>query len=688
MNSNCQMNVIYRILYVDDDPNLLEIGQFFLEESGDFNVVTSNLATEALNIPGLDSFDAIISDYEMPQMDGIAFLKIVRKIHGDIPFILFTGKGREEVVIEAINNGADFYLQKGGDPEAQFAELAHKTKKAVERKRADSALQESEARLSLTMEVGNAGMWEWDTDSNNVRFDSRFHAMLGYAPGELPTTLQEWLSYHNPEDVPVWMAKAEAYLRGESPVFESEHRIRNRSGEWTWIFTRGRYATPPLPGVPRLFIGFAMNITERKRLEADLGKKHEELKVSYAELDGTKRELHRQFNQLLVSERTLRVNEERLVMAQRIGQTGSWEYDIATDKIWGSAEGLYIFGYPPVAGDFPLNDIEACIPERERVHQALVDMITNGQEYNLEYVINPADGSASKIIHSIARLEKDADGNPLRIIGVIHDITGRKKTEEELCESEHKFATVFQSNPVALTLVSATDGVFVEVNYAFLIHTRYDREEIIGKTSEELGIFTDNDEYAQMISQLKNQGYLRGMELQCRIKTGEIRTCRFSSNIIVMGGKPHILSSVEDITERKLAEEENWKARQILEGILNSIHVRVFWKDRNLVYLGCNTPFARDAGFDKPEDIIGRDDFAMGWRDQAELYRSDDRSVIASGIPKIFIEEPQKTPSGNIITLLTSKVPLRDAEGNIMGVLGTYIDITERKKAEAALKKK
>jgi PAS domain S-box-containing protein len=373
-------------------------------------------------------------------------------------------------------------------------------------------------------------------------------------------------------------------------------------------------------------------------------------------------------------------------MAQRIGQTGSWEYDIATDKIWGSAEGLFIFGYPPIAGDFPINDIEACIPERERVHQALVDMITKGQEYNLEYVINPADGSASKIIHSIARLEKDADGNPFRIIGVIHDITGRKKTEEELFESEQKFSTVFKSNPVALTLVSATDGVFVEVNNAFLIQTGYAREEIIGKTSEELDLFADNNAYSQMVSQLRTRGNLQGMELRCRIKTGDIRTCRFSSSIIRMGGNPYILSTVEDITERKQAEEENWKARQILEGILNSIHVRVFWKDRNLVYLGCNTPFARDAGFEKSEDIIGRDDFAMGWKDQAELYRSDDRSVIASGVPKLFIEEPQKTPSGNIITLLTSKVPLRDAEGNIIGVLGTYIDITERKKAESALK--
>jgi PAS domain S-box-containing protein len=136
-----------------------------------------------------------------------------------------------------------------------------------------------------------------------------------------------------------------------------------------------------------------------------------------------------------------------------------------------------------------------------------------------------------------------------------------------------------------------------------------------------------------------------------------------------------------DITERKRAEEALIESQQIVEGIINAIPVRVFWKDRNLVYLGCNAIFARDAGFAGPADIIGKDDYQMGWRDQAELYRGDDRQVIESGRAKLLIEEPQTTSEGNTIALLTSKIPLRDSKGEVCGVIGTYMDITERKQA-------
>ena len=124
-------------------------------------------------------------------------------------------------------------------------------------------------------------------------------------------------------------------------------------------------------------------------------------------------------------------------------------------------------------------------------------------------------------------------------------------------------------------------------------------------------------------------------------------------------------------------------SQQILEGIINAIPVRVFWKDRNLVYLGCNVIFARDAGFADPKDIIGKDDHQMAWRDQAERYRGDDRQVIESGCSKLLIEEPQTTPEGNTITLLSSKMPLLNSKGEISGLLGTYMDITERKRLEA-----
>jgi len=128
------------------------------------------------------------------------------------------------------------------------------------------------------------------------------------------------------------------------------------------------------------------------------------------------------------------------------------------------------------------------------------------------------------------------------------------------------------------------------------------------------------------------------------------------------------------------------KSRRILEAIINSIPFRVFWKDKDLIYLGCNTQFAQDAGFAKPEDIIGKDDYAMGWSEQAELYRADDLLVIESGSPKLNFDEPQTTESGEKMWLLSSKVPLNDATGEITGVLGTYLDITDRKHIEEKIK--
>lgn len=151
-------------------------------------------------------------------------------------------------------------------------------------------------------------------------------------------------------------------------------------------------------------------------------------------------------------------------------------------------------------------------------------------------------------------------------------------------------------------------------------------------------------------------------------------------------GEPYkMIGSVTDITERKHFEETLSESYQLIEGIINSIPVRVFWKDKNLVYLGCNTLFAHDAGFENPKEIIGKDDYQMGWHNQADLYREDDRNVMESGSSKLLIEEPQTTPDGNIITLLTSKIPLKNSNGDIIGVLGIYIDITDRKQIELKL---
>lgn len=540
------------VLYVDDEQDLREVAQLFLEESGEFKVGISTSAQEALTFLNTQPYDVIISDYLMPRMNGISFLKAVRERFGDIPFILFTGRGREEVVIEAINNGADFYLQKGGDPEAQFAELSHKIRQAVARRsaehrrtesekrlldiinflpdatfaidkaghviswnrameemtgvaakdilgrgnyeyaipfygtrrpilidlvfaphdeirqrysfvhidrniltgetidatpngiacilwgmaaplynnqgvvvgaiesirditsrkraeedlafkniilstqqettldailivddegkilnynrnfvrlwgipaeliasrqddpvlqyvtgqltdpdaflsrvrylyehkeeksfeeilikdgrvlerfsapmlgeggryygrvwyfrditgrrKAEAALKEGERQLSMALDVSHAGIWEWNLATETVAFDDRFHALLGYAPGELPTSLQKWLTYHHPDDVPVWRGKAEAYLKGERTLYESEHRIRTKTGDWAWIFTRGQLVPPSTTGSPSLFIGIAMNVTGRKEAEDALLKSETRFQSLYTHM--------------------------------------------------------------------------------------------------------------------------------------------------------------------------------------------------------------------------------------------------------------------------------------------------------------------------------------------------------------------------------------------------------------------
>jgi PAS domain S-box-containing protein len=133
---------------------------------------------------------------------------------------------------------------------------------------------------------------------------------------------------------------------------------------------------------------------------------------------------------------------------------------------------------------------------------------------------------------------------------------------------------------------------------------------------------------------------------------------------------------------RKRAKDALHESRRMLQLVLDTIPVRVFWKDRDGVYLGCNRLVLEDAGISSQEEIIGRNDYDLTWRDQADLYRADDRLVMETGESKLAYEEPQTTPEGRQIWLRTFKVPLRNERGDVIGVLGTYEDITERKQSE------
>lgn len=142
-----------------------------------------------------------------------------------------------------------------------------------------------------------------------------------------------------------------------------------------------------------------------------------------------------------------------------------------------------------------------------------------------------------------------------------------------------------------------------------------------------------------------------------------------------------------DITARKRMQEELFRSTQMLRSILDTTPQRIFWKDRNSVYLGCNRAFAQDCGLSDPEAIVGKTDFDLVWRDQAAQYVADDQEVMETGEPKLGYEEVQTRPDGSLAWLRTNKVPIRDAQGQIVGVLGSYEDITPIKEAQAALER-
>ncbi len=263
----------------------------------------------------------------------------------------------------------------------------------------------------------------------------------------------------------------------------------------------------------------------------------------------------------------------------------------------------------------------------------------------------------------------------------IRDITERRQLESATRVAEARFRALIE-NVVDLIVVLDSDGTIRYVSPSIRLIAGYEFSECIGRSFAD---FVEPSDRPAAMSLLETLTESSGDPVQYQMRqlhksgaTVDVEgLARYLPNEPGING---IVITLRDVTRRKREENELRESKQLIEGMLNAIPVRVFWKDNNLIYRGGNVPFARDAGFADPQQLIGKDDYQMGWHEQAELYRQDDREVIESGLAKILTEEPQTTPDGTIITLLTSKVPLRDEQGKINGVLGTYMDITEHKK--------
>ena len=255
------------LLYVDDEPDLLDLCKLFLEREGEFSVVTVTSAPDALELLKERTFDAIISDYQMPAMDGIEFLKKVRIDFKDTPFILFTGRGREEVVIEAINSGADFYLQKGGAPRAQFSELSHKIRQAIRTKQVEQELRMMKSTVSNAAE----GILWINLMGGITFFNDTICTMLGYSREEFALLTIRDINPHFIENHlgPLWSSVR------ERKYLTVEDTNRKKDGSIIPVEILLNYVEF---GPNTYVFAFVRDITDRKRAEDELKSAYEKNK--------------------------------------------------------------------------------------------------------------------------------------------------------------------------------------------------------------------------------------------------------------------------------------------------------------------------------------------------------------------------------------------------------------------------
>lgn len=257
-----------------------------------------------------------------------------------------------------------------------------------------------------------------------------------------------------------------------------------------------------------------------------------------------------------------------------------------------------------------------------------------------------------------------------------------------LVASEARYRSILNASPDAIAISDLEGRITMFSTRAASMFGGEPGVDVVGRNITEFVVPEERAAVASRLAQLfagtkTGTGEYRGLRLDGATFDIEVN----SEFIRDTDGRPtEIVFVVRDITEQKRAREAVRRSNDLLRSIVETVPARIFWKDRSLRFLGCNTQFARDAGLDGPADLVGRTDFDMVWRDQAAAYQADDRAVMESGLPKLDFEEPQSTPEGGEIWLSTSKVPLRDERGEVMGILGIYQEVTERKLADDALR--
>ncbi len=513
-----------KVLFVDDDSALLEQAKIFIEKEAEgVELETAISAKEALKMFDENNYDAIVSDYQMPEIDGLEFLKTIREERAsDIPFLIFTGKGREEVAMEALNLGANRYLQKGGNPKSQYGVLADAIIHEVRSWEAEEELRRSEKEKSLILENAGEIIALHDTNHNIQWANKAYWESTGKSPeeGDGQKCYRVWGLDTLCKDCPV----TKAIETGES--FEAELNPKSQE-HWPQDLGSWLVKASPIKDNNDNVIGaveVASDITERKEKEEELRERIERDRKLFDSLGDA------------IFIVALGENYGEILMANdtAVEQTGWSRKELVGKDIhdW-IVEG-------PL--EMTVEEVAEKVREGKNVFLTLKRRKKDGSTYWAEETVVPFEYEGRDVSLAVSR-----------------DTTERKEMEEELQRERKRFQEIFNNANDAIYLLELTEegmpGEFIEVNDVACEMLGYSREEFLEMTPQDIDSSKKADEVPDVMEELLEEGDVR-FEMVHQAKDGTEIPVEIHSHLFELEGEERVLSMARDVSGWKERERE------------------------------------------------------------------------------------------------------------------------------------
>ncbi|HUK85543.1 MAG TPA: PAS domain S-box protein [Candidatus Acidoferrum sp.] len=514
---------LIHILHVDDDTSILEISKQILMDMGNFEIDHSCCVDDAYKKLATFNYDVIVSDYDMSQKNGLEFLKELREARNEIPFILFTGKGREEVAIKALNLGSDAYINKAGDPETVYGELSHALYKTIERKRSKKLLADSEQKYRRLIEDMSQGVIIVEGPKPRIVFaNSAMERMTGFSSQELFSfSPAEIANLIHPDDRFAFLHRLGQRLAGEKQESAYEFKGIRKDGSMTWLEVCSSLIE--YDG-QRLVQGVFLDITQRKNAEMKLIESEAKYRSMFDNAEAG------MFRTKLDGSEILDCNEMFL-------------------KILNFTRGEVQSSPSMVHWADPLQ------------RQEMIRLLQiNGRLSGFECKLLNKQGEIRTCIGSISICPEKGI-----LEGSVIDITDRKKAEEALKESEERYHSL--SSATFEGIVISREGKILDVNSQLAKMLGSEPNELVGTNVSDCVAPESLD---LVIANIKNS-FEGPYEHLAKRKNNSVFPVEVRAKLINYKGYPARVSAIRDITDYKEAGKELENNKLYFETLLNSI---------------------------------------------------------------------------------------------------------------------